>query len=225
MSSSAQQQPALARYSETIVGAGFKALNLPVQVSTHVIRLRRDAEIYGANEPAEYVYEVISGVVRSYKVLEGGQRQIVNFYSTGDIFGLEFGGVYSLATEAVEDCAVLVVNRHSLISAASPASSIARQLWLLTAVEVDRARQHMLFLIKTAEERLAAFLLLMAKSSTSGLEVDLAMSRQDIADYLGLTIETVSRTMTQFSKRAIIEMSTSRHIVVRNPAALKRLSK
>jgi CRP-like cAMP-binding protein len=153
----------------------FKALNLPVQVSTHVIRLRRDAEIYGANEPAEYVYEVISGVVRSYKVLEGGQRQIVNFYSTGDIFGLEFGGVYSLATEAVEDCAVLVVNQHSLISAASPASSIARQLWLLTAVEVDRARQHMLFLIKTAEERLAAFLLLMAKSSRSGLEVDLAM--------------------------------------------------
>ena len=82
----------------------------------------------------------------------------------------------------------------------------------------------MLLLIKTAQERVAGFLLEMAERAAAGNEVDLPMSRQDIADYLGLTIETVSRTLTLLENAAAIELPTSRRIVLRDRAALRRLN-
>ena len=82
----------------------------------------------------------------------------------------------------------------------------------------------MMLLIKTARERVAGFLLEMAKRSTVATEIELPMSRQDIADYLGLTIETVSRTLTQLENAATIAVPTSRRIVLRNRAALSRLN-
>jgi CRP-like cAMP-binding protein len=81
-----------------------------------------------------------------------------------------------------------------------------------------------MLLIKTAQERVAGFLLEMAKRSAAATEIDLPMSRQDIGDYLGLTIETVSRTLTQFERDAAIAVPTSRRIVLRNRAALRRLN-
>ena len=94
----------------------------------------------------------------------------------------------------------------------------------MTAGELQRVQDHILLLIKTAQERVAGFLLEMASRGTSGNEIDLPMSRQDIADYLGLTIETVSRTLTQLENSAAISVPTSRRIVLRNRAALNRLN-
>ncbi len=189
-----------------------------------VIPFAHGSEIYGANEAAENVYAVLGGVVRTYKVLEDGRRQIGSFYSTDDIFGLEIGDAHDFSAEAVNDCKILAVKRSSLLALASSNNEIARQLWSLTAAELQRARTHMMLLMKSAQERLAMFLLEMAKHSIAHAEIDLPMSRQDIADYLGLTIETVSRTLTQFSREAIIELPTSRHIFLRNSAVLSRLS-
>jgi CRP-like cAMP-binding protein len=81
-----------------------------------------------------------------------------------------------------------------------------------------------MLLIKTAQERVAGFLLEMAARAPGANEIELPMSRQDIADYLGLTIETVSRTLTQLEKSAAIAVPTSRHIVLRNRAALTRMN-
>jgi CRP/FNR family transcriptional regulator, nitrogen fixation regulation protein len=100
----------------------------------------------------------------------------------------------------------------------------ARQLWTLTGRELGRVQDHILLLIKSAQERVAAFLLEMAERVSSGNAVDLPMSRQDIADYLGLTIETVSRTLTRLESAATIEVPTSRRIVLRDRAALSRLN-
>ena len=184
----------------------------------------RNAEIYGENEPAEYLYKVLSGTVRTYKVLNDGRRQIGAFYLPGDIFGLEVGTEHTFSAEAITDCKILVIKRSTVIGLAARENDVARQLWAMTATELQRVQDHIMLLIKTAQERVAGFLLEMAKRSPSGNEIDLPMSRQDIADYLGLTIETVSRTLTQLENSAAISVPSSRRIVLRNRAALSRLN-
>jgi CRP-like cAMP-binding protein len=101
---------------------------------------------------------------------------------------------------------------------------MARMLWTITAAELQRTHDHVMLLIKTAQERVAGFLLDMAARSPAGDEVELPMPRQDMADYLGLTIETVSRTLTQFENSAMIAIPSARRITFRNREALSRLN-
>ena len=184
----------------------------------------RNGEIYGENEPAEYLYKVISGAVRTYKVLNDGRRQIGAFYLPGDIFGLEIGEVHSFSAEAIVECKVMLIKRSSVVALAGRSHDVANQLWTMTAKELQRTQAHIMLLIKTAQERVAGFLLEMASRAPAGNTVELPMSRQDIADYLGLTIETVSRTLTQLENSAAISVPSSRRIVLRNQAALNRLN-
>jgi len=184
----------------------------------------RNAEIYGEGEPADYLYKVISGTVRTYKVLSDGRRQIGAFYMAGDVFGLEMGDEHTFSAEAITEAKVLVVKRSALVALAERDSDVARQLWALTGRELSRVQDHILLLIKTAQERVAGFLLEMAERASSDGAVELPMSRQDIADYLGLTIETVSCTLTTLENAAAIELPTSRRIVLRNRSALSRLN-
>jgi CRP/FNR family transcriptional regulator, nitrogen fixation regulation protein len=183
----------------------------------------RNTEIYGENEPADYLYKVISGSVRTYKIFDDGRRQIGGFYFAGDMFGLELGEAHQFSAEAIDNCVVLVVKRSALVALADRSGDIARQLWSFTAGELQRVRAHMLLLIKSAEERVACFLLEMAERLSTADSVELSMSRQDIADYLGLTIETVSRTLTHLEAKAAIALPTSRRVVLRNRKALVRL--
>jgi CRP-like cAMP-binding protein len=184
---------------------------------------KRNAEIYGENEPADYLYKVVSGAVRTYKVLADGRRQIGAFYQSGDVFGLETASHHAFSAEAISDVKLLLIKRSTLIALAERDSEVARQLWIITGGELERAQRHVLALIKTAEERVAGFLLEMAGRASGGNQIELPMSRQDIADYLGLTIETVSRTMTHLESAATIELPSSRRIVLRNRAALGQL--
>jgi CRP/FNR family transcriptional regulator, nitrogen fixation regulation protein len=184
----------------------------------------RNSEIYGENEPADYLYKVVGGTVRTYKVLFDGRRQIGGFHLAGDIFGFETGEEHTFSAEAITDCKILVIKRSTVIALAARDNDIARQMWALTARELQRVQDHIMVLIKSAQERVAGFLLEMADRVSGGGAVELPMSRQDIADYLGLTIETVSRTLTQLEKTAAIELPTSRRIVLRNRSALKRLN-
>ena len=188
------------------------------------IRFGRNNEIYGEDEPAEYLYQVISGAVRTYRMLDDGRRQISAFYLPGDIFGVEAGDVHLSSAEAICDAQVLVAKRSAVMARAEHEKSLARQLWMLTVRELQRVQQHSLALIRSAEERVAGFLLEMAGRNTNGTTVELPMSRQDIADYLGLTIETVSRTITHFAQSGTIALETSRRIQLRNRPALTRLN-
>jgi CRP/FNR family transcriptional regulator, nitrogen fixation regulation protein len=183
----------------------------------------RNAEIFGENEPAEYLYKVVSGAVRTYKVLSDGRRQVGGFYLPGDIFGLEFADEHTLSAEAITDAKVLVLKRAAVAALAGRDAEIGRELYALAARELRRVQDRVLLLIKSAHERVASFLLEMAERS-AGNCVELPMSRQDIADYLGLTIETVSRTLTSLESAAAIEVPTSRRIVLRNRSALSRLN-
>jgi CRP/FNR family nitrogen fixation transcriptional regulator len=184
----------------------------------------RNSEIYGENEPADYLYKVVSGTVRTYKVLVDGRRQIGGFHLPGDLFGFETGDEHTFSAEAITDCKIIVIRRSTVFALAARDNDIARQMWALTARELQRVQDHIMVLIKSAQERVAGFLLEMAGRAAGGGAIELSMSRQDIADYLGLTIETVSRTLTQLEKAAAIELPTSRRIVLRNRSALTRLN-
>jgi CRP/FNR family transcriptional regulator, nitrogen fixation regulation protein len=188
------------------------------------MRFSGNVEIYGAGEPAEYLYQVISGTIRTSRFLIDGRRQIGGFYLRGDIFGLDAGDEHAYSAEAVVDSRVAVIKRSAVIGLAARDAEIARQLWTLTWHELARAQDHMLLLVKSAHERVAGFLLEMASRSPGRDEIELPMLRQDIADYLGLTIETVSRTLTNLETEAAIALPSSRRIVMRNRTALGQMN-
>src|ERR1700722_20050957 len=184
----------------------------------------RNAEIYGESEPADYLYKVVSGTVRTYKVLTEGRRQVGGFYVAGDIFGLESGEEHTFSAEAITECKVLVIKRSALMALAARDHEVSHQLWTITGGELRRVQDHIMLLIKSAQQRVASFLLEMSERISADDAVELPMSRQDIADYLGLTIETASRTLTILENAATIELSSSRRIVLRDRAALSRLN-
>jgi CRP/FNR family nitrogen fixation transcriptional regulator len=195
----------------------------PLALMGAPMRFARNVEVYGEDEPAEYLYQVISGAVRTYRMLDDGRRQVVAFYLPGDIFGVEAGDVHLYSAEAISESQVLVAKRSAVLARAEREKQLARQLWDLMVRELQRVQQHSFVLIKSADERVAGFLLEMAGRCSGSASVELPMLRQDIADYLGLTIETVSRTFTQFVQSGIISLETSRRIQFRNRAALRRL--
>jgi CRP-like cAMP-binding protein len=188
------------------------------------MRFGSNEEIYGENEPAEYVYKVIKGAVRTYRILCDGRRQIGGFYLPGDIFGLEIGKEHQFSAEAIKDVTVLVIRRSAVVSLAERDSKAARELWSFTGRELHRVQEHMMLLIKSAQQRVACFLLEMSARLAATDAIELPMSRQDIADYLGLTIETVSRTMTQLASEQAIGLPSARRIVLRNFGALRQLN-
>jgi CRP/FNR family nitrogen fixation transcriptional regulator len=182
-----------------------------------------DVEIYGQNEPAEYLYKVISGAVRSYKVLNDGRRQIGSFYMPGDVFGLEIGDDHTYSCETVCETRILTIKRSSLLNLVGRDKGAALQLWGIAAREMQRAQDHSLMLIKTASERVATFLLEMVSHAESN-EVKLPMKRRDIADYLGLSIETLARTLTVLEESGIIARPTARRIVLCSRDALNSMT-
>jgi CRP/FNR family transcriptional regulator, nitrogen fixation regulation protein len=195
----------------------------PIELMGARMSFQRNAEIYGEDEPADYLYKVVSGAVRTFKVTSDGRRQIGGFYLPGDIFGLEAGEAHAFSAEAIGEATVLVVKRKPLMALAERDGGVARQLWASTAAELNRAQGRLLLLIKSAHERVAGFLLEMAERSSGGNGIELPMTRQDIGEYLGLTIETVSRTLTSLQEAAVIELATTRRVVLRNRAALEDL--
>lgn len=180
------------------------------------------ARIYGEDEPARNLYQVISGAVRIYRVLANGQRQISAFCLPGDFFGLGVGEKNAFSAEAIAELRVLIIKRSTLIALAGEDNEIFRQLWTLIGQELNRTQEHMLLFGMRAPERIAAFLLQMAERLSCHNSVPLPMSRQDIADYLGLTIETVSRQFTHLERTAMIGRATARLIVVHNRLALSQ---
>jgi CRP/FNR family nitrogen fixation transcriptional regulator len=196
----------------------------PIEMLGAPMSFARNSEIYGESEAADYLYKVVSGAVRTYKVLADGRRQVGSFHLPGDVFGLEAGDEHTLSAEAIADTRLLVIKRSAVVALAERDKNVSRELWTLTSRELQRLQDHILLLVKTAQERVAAFLLEMARRLPAGNAVELPMSRQDIADYLGLTIETVSRTFTQLENAATIEVPTSRRIVLRNRPALNKLN-
>lgn len=177
-------------------------------------------EIFGEEETASYVYKVVSGAVRTTRLLSDGRRQIGGFHLPGDVFGLECGETHRFSAEAIAPSEVALVRRSELERAAERDGDAARQLWSLTSRELASLQDHMLLLgRKNAAERVGGFLLKLSKRACSAT-VELPMSRCDIGDHLGLTLETVSRTLRQFARDQAIALPSARRVVLRDATAL-----
>lgn len=201
-------------------------INLGPSLSLRGTRMHfeRNAEVFGEQEPAEYIYRVVSGAVRTIRFTSDGRRQILAFHLPGDVFGIELGDAHCCSAEAVTGSEITLVRRSLLEKAASEDVRAAR-VWLeLTGQNLLSAQDHTIILgHKGAAERVAAFLLRFADRSQQKQDVDLPMSRADIADYLCLTIETVSRTLTELERKCAIGLPSSRHVVMRSRSALMQL--
>jgi CRP/FNR family nitrogen fixation transcriptional regulator len=174
-------------------------------------------EIYGESEQAKYVYQVVRGAVRAYKLLSDGRRHIGAFHLPGDVFGLGSDRTHRLTAEAIIDTTVRTVRRHSLEAAAKTDVQIACNLWAMTASDLCHAEDHMLLLgCKTAMERVATFLLEMDRRLSKLGMLALPMCRRDIGDYLGLSLETVSRALSQLHSEGVLVFSGARQITLRN---------
>ncbi|MDI3564612.1 helix-turn-helix domain-containing protein [Bradyrhizobium sp. Arg816] len=169
---------------------------------------KKGTEIFGEGEPAEYIYQIKLGAARSYKMLNDGRRQIGAFHLSGDIFGLVNGDFHRFTAEAVVQTTVRLLMRRRLDEAAQSDSVLARELLSLTTKNLQHAEDHMLLLgRKDAVERVAAFLVEMDQRSTATAVMALPMTRRDIADYLGLTIETVSRALSRLRRAGVLEFT------------------
>jgi CRP/FNR family nitrogen fixation transcriptional regulator len=198
------------------------------QINASQLKYNRGVAIFGEAEPAEYVYQVIEGAVRSYKLLSDGRRQIGAFHLVGDIFGLENGPVHRFTAEAIVDTTVHLVKRVSLEHVADTDALVARDLLNMTTSNLQHAEDHMLLLgRKTSLERVATFLLEMDSRLTAASVMALPMNRRDIADYLGLTVETVSRALSCFHERGILGFlgQTQRQIVLLDRCELANLGR
>lgn len=188
------------------------------KVSLNEFTYKKGTEIYGEKEPADYVYQVKTGAVRSYKLLSDGRRQIGAFHLAGDIFGFENGSEHRFTAEAIVNTTVRLIKRRSLEIVAESDALVSRNLLSMTTSNLQHAEDHMLLLgRKTSLERVAAFLIEMDQRLTAAAGVmPLPMSRRDIADYLGLTLETVSRALSRLHDLDIIEFigSNQRQIIL-----------
>lgn len=197
----------------------------PLRAAGTVIDVAEGQEICAEGDEADTFYKVVSGVVRVCKFLNDGRRQIEAFHVAGELFGIELGEERLLSAEAVTHCKLVVYRRRSVEQLAKNDHVVSHQMFNYAMQSLARAQSHSLLLGRRgAAEKVAAFLLDWASKSMATGSVHLAMSRQDIADYLGLTIESVSRSMSQFERDGVIGLAGPRDLRVLKRAALETIA-
>ena len=197
------------------------------KVSSGEFKYRKGTEIFGEQEPADYIYQVVEGAVRTHKLLSDGRRHIGAFHLPGDIFGLDNGDFHRFTAEAIVDTTVRLVKRQSLERATKTEPAMVRSLLTMTTANLQHVENHILLLGRnTARERVAAFLIEMNGRLKSAGVIALPMNRRDIADYLGLAFETVSRMFRAFERNGYLRFlidPRQRQIVILNAAGLTKL--
>ncbi|MGI9450295.1 MAG: helix-turn-helix domain-containing protein [Geminicoccaceae bacterium] len=185
--------------------------------------------VYCQGEPSDHVYEVIEGVVKLYMLTADGRLQITGFAYPGQILALDADSHYVTTAEAVTQAKLCQYPRAKFERVIDEHPQLARQLFSIVVQDLSVARSQMLLLgRKSATERLASFLLDLSERNAARSEdpdlIELPMSRGDISDYLGLTIETVSRTMTKLRRLGVLDLNQHRRVAIRDRARLSEMA-
>ena len=185
----------------------------------HQARFAPRQTLFQEGDPAHEIFNLLDGTVKLYKSLPDGRTQITGFLSAGDFMGLASGGHYAYSAEAVTDVKVCRFQRRDLMTLFHDFPNMVERLLTIASDELAIAQEQMLLLgRKTAEEKVMTFLLTLAERAKrrgqDGRALSLPMSRNDIADYLGLTVETVSRTMTKLRKRGVIRLPRPQDVIL-----------
>jgi CRP/FNR family transcriptional regulator, anaerobic regulatory protein len=180
-------------------------------------------------EPASHFFNVTAGTAKLFKLLPDGRRQITGFVRAGHFLGLAVSDTYAFSAEAIDRVRFCRFQRSNLRALLNDFPLVEKRLLEVAANELVAAQEQMLLLgRKTARERLASFLLLQSRQGVPcghfRSEFSLPMTRNDIADYLGLTTETVSRTLTKLRTERLIDVVSQSEIMLCNPSGLKKLA-
>jgi len=218
----------IAQSNETAAGsrtpiAGQELKRALAALQRGPVRFRRNNIIACEGDAADYIFLVVSGVVRSCKTFQNGSRSVVAFYLPGDLFGFWSEPECPLSVEAAADAMVLFLKRDGLNSVASRESGVASFLLDIASVELRRSQERALMLSRSAKGRVAAFLDELSKRLGTR-KIKLPMSHQDIADHLGLTLETLSRTITELERSRLVARESTHTLTVRNGFALAGLT-
>ena len=184
------------------------------------IRYRRNKVIVCEGDPAEYIFLVVSGVLRRCRTFRNGARSIIAFHLPGELFGWTFDTAHALSVEAATDATVLFVKRSALIASAGQNNAMANFLLANTAAELEHIQKHSVLIGRDAKFRILSFLTDLAQRTGGQNRVDLQMPHHDIADYLGLTIETVSRTITELERAGSLARQSRRTLLLKDPKSL-----
>lgn len=184
----------------------------------------RDEEIYAEGDRADCWFKVVSGTVRICKLMADGRRHIADFFYAGDCFGLDGDGERVFAAEAVSDIIVMRFSRGATERLIDERPALARHMCSMTLRNLAHAQTRLLLLGRmTAPERVASFLMELAERRDVRRALDVPMSRNDIADYLGLTIETVCRVLSAMKRDGVIAIPHPHRIEICDHDSLEAL--
>lgn len=186
-------------------------------------------DLFLEGDDATHVFEVIDGIICAYRILPDGERHIVSFYFPGDVLGYCSLDTYAFGAQALTPVRVRSMPRALLERSMAQRPELAQRFLRLAALELAATRDHLLCLAaKSAESKTAAFLLAMSRrNAATGQDpalIQLPMTRLDIADYLGLTIETVSRMLSKFRRKGLIDLPRATLVVLNDVRGLARLA-
>lgn len=178
--------------------------------------------LFCEGDEATYVYEVLTGVVCNYRTMSDGRRQVISFSYPGDLIGLVQGETHRFSSKAIENARIRRIPKGALLKTAVTRPEIADKLLNFATTELAILQERFVTLNrKSAQERIATFLLELVERLTDGdqdgaVTLKLPMRRRDMADYLGLSVETVSRTMSAMKNTGVIDLPHSSVVVIRD---------
>lgn len=185
--------------------------------------------LFCEGDKADNIYEVVDGVVSTYRILCDGRRQVFEFSYPGDLVGLGNLDAYPVNCEAVTPSRIRRIPKNSFLKSIKERPELGRKMLEIAMSELSAMQNHFVLLgRKTALEKIASFLLDFARRNVEpdarSATLDLPMTRSDIADYLGLTVETVSRNLTKLKLRGVIDLPQSANVVIRDMFELEDLA-
>ncbi len=190
-----------------------------------VISLRRNGTLFVEGDAARYCFKVLTGAARSCRLFPDGRRHIGDFFLPGDFIGFDAQEQYRFSAEAVTDTTLLRYDRHNVERMLLLRSGLGRRLLDRVYHRLSVAQEQMLLLgRKSASERVASFLLVLSERNGKADRISLPMSRGDIADYLGLTVETVSRVFTHFKTQGTIQLESAAEVIIKDGHALENMA-
>jgi CRP/FNR family nitrogen fixation transcriptional regulator len=201
---------------QSTAGHGASAFPYPPRPS-QITLFQPDGEVYAQGDRSDAIYRVEFGAVRVYRLHADGRRQIVSFHLAGETFGLEAGRIRSFFAEVIVHTGLSKVRSIS-------GESASPELMVLALGSMIRAQEHLLVVGRqSAVEKLAAFLVDIAERQGDLEHIDLPMTRVDIGEYLGMTIETVSRSFSRLRDEGILRLHNARTVEFIKPECLRRL--
>ncbi|WP_411816074.1 helix-turn-helix domain-containing protein [Hyphococcus sp. DH-69] len=210
-------------YDQSAIWPG--ASDFKLAKNANVVRFKAGETLYVEGESAPYCYQVVSGVVKEYNTLEDGRRQVADFYGVGDLFGISELEDQLHTAEAITDCAVRCYSRDPFLKAVASCPKLSQQLLDTLMARLHSSRERMIMLGRmSAIQRVAAFLIRLSREQKATSNIRFIMSRQDIADHLGLTIETVCRALTEMKKRGVIIFESARLFSIQDTASLEEIT-